>query len=63
MDFVLYEIFDASSHFEPTILDGYPNLLAFQSRIQMLPTVAAYIRSDKFLAKPFHGPMAYWRGN
>ena len=56
----MYELFDINSQLEPTVLDDFPNLKAFHGRVQAMPTVAAYINSDKFLAKPFNGAMAKW---
>ena len=63
MDFYLYEILDANSCLEPTVLADFPSLKNFHARIQALPAVAAYIKSDKFLPKPFNGAMAKWGGN
>ena len=62
IDFLVYELLDIHSHLEPSILEDFPNLKAYHARIQELPTVAAYMKSDKFLAKPLNGPMAAWGG-
>ena len=56
----MYEILDINSSLESSVLEDFPNLKAYHARIQALPTVAAYINSDKFLAKPFNGAMAKW---
>ena len=64
IDFVMYEILDVNSTFEATLLDDLElsNLKDFHARIQSLPTLAAYMKSDKFLSKPFTGHMANWGG-
>lgn len=63
MDFLMYELLDINSCLEPSVLDDFENLKAFHARVHQLPTVAAYINSDKFLAKPFNGKRAAWGGN
>lgn len=63
IDFLVYELLDVHSALEPTILKDFPNLKAFHARVQALPAVAAYMKSDKFLAKPLNGPMAAWGEN
>ena len=57
---MVYELLDVHSHLEPTILNDFPNLKAYHARIQELPTLAAYMKSDKFLAKPLNAAMAAW---
>ena len=59
----MYELLDVHSHLEPTILNDFANIKAYHARIQELPTVAAYIKSEKFLAKPLNAQMAVWGGN
>lgn len=63
IDFLMYELLDQNSHMEPTALDEFPNLKAFHARIQGLDQIAAYMKSDKFLARPLNGPMAFFAGN
>ena len=58
----MYEILYANSHLDANLLADFASLKAFHSRIQSLPTVAAYLKSDKFLPKPFNGAMATWGG-
>ena len=62
IDFVMYEILDVNSTFEATLLDDLElsNLKDFHARIQSLPTLAAYMKSDKFLAGPLNGATALW---
>lgn len=59
----MYELLDQNSHLEPTVLDESPNLKAFHARVQGLEQIAAYMKSDKFLARPLNGPMASFVGN
>lgn len=59
----MYELLDQNSHLEPTVLDEFPNLKAFHARVQGLEQIAAYMKSDKFLARPLNGPMASFVGN
>lgn len=59
----MYELLDQNSHLEPTVLDELPNLKAFHARVQGLEQIAAYMKSDKFLARPLNGPMASFAGN
>jgi glutathione S-transferase len=59
----MYELLDQNSHLEPTVLDEFPNLKAFHARVQGLEQIAAYMKSDKFLARPLNGPMASFAGN
>ena len=59
----MYELLDQNSHLEPTVLDEFHNLKAFHARVQGLEQIAAYMKSDKFLARPLNGPMASFAGN
>jgi len=56
----MYELLDVNCHLESNVLDDFTNLRAYHDRIQSLPTLAAYIKSDKFIAQPFNGATAYW---
>lgn len=60
---MVYELLDQNSHMEPTALDEFANLKAFHARVQELEPIAAYMKSDKFLARPLNGPMAFFAGN
>lgn len=62
VDFLVYEWLDVNRLFYPELLNGVDNLQAFQKRIESLPNVAAYIKSDKFIKWPLNGVMAQWGG-
>ena len=59
----MYELLDLNSILEPTALDEFPNLKAFHARVQGLDQIAAYMKSDKFIARPLNGPMASFGNN
>ncbi len=59
----MYELLDQNTILEPTALDEFPNLKAFHARVQQLDQIAAYMKSDKFLARPVNGPMASFANN
>lgn len=61
-DFILYEAFSVLKYLDPHCLDAYPNLSAFQQRIESLPRIKAYMCSDKFIKWPLHGWMATFGG-
>lgn len=63
VDFLLYELLDQNLHLEPTCLDGHANLKAFHERVRNLEPIAAYMKTDKYLAYPINGPMAAFGGN
>ena len=56
----MYEILDVNSTLEPNLLSELSNLKDFHARMQSLPTLAAFMKSDKFMARPLTGPMAHW---
>ena len=62
IDFLMYELMDINSHLEPTILDDVPSLKAYHDRIKNLPAIAAYMKSDRFLAYPLNAPFAAFGG-
>lgn len=56
----MYELLDVNNHFEAGILNNFPNVKNYHDRIEQLPNLAAYMKSDKYLARPFNGPYAAW---
>jgi len=60
VDFIAYELLDKLALFEKSIMSKYSNLVAFNARIEALPTVAKYMASDKFIKWPLNANMANW---
>ncbi|XP_078342174.1 glutathione S-transferase Mu 1-like [Oculina patagonica] len=58
VDFVLFETMDHHRIFEPSLLEPHKNLQEFVKRIEELPTVAAYRKSDRFKARPINNKIA-----
>ena len=46
-DFHMYEMLWVHNTLAPGVLDKYPKLVAFMKRIEALPTLSAYLKSDK----------------
>lgn len=57
-DFLAYEYLDQQNLFVPEIVSKYPNLNQFRARFESLPTIAAYLKSEKYLKWPLNGDMA-----
>jgi len=58
VDFLCYEIFFQTHVFDKALFEGLDNLLAYNKRFEALPTIAAYMSSDKFIKWPFNNNMA-----
>jgi glutathione S-transferase len=58
VDFIAYEALDVHRLLSPECLDAYDNLKSFMERFEALPTIAKYMKSDKFLKYPVNGDMA-----
>eukprot|EP01016_Furgasonia_blochmanni_P046473 TRINITY_DN66_c0_g1_i2.p1 TRINITY_DN66_c0_g1~~TRINITY_DN66_c0_g1_i2.p1 ORF type:complete len:267 (-),score=109.21 TRINITY_DN66_c0_g1_i2:165-965(-) len=52
-DCQLYDILNWVVALQPTILDGIQNLKDFHARFANLPQIQAYVKSDKYIPKPF----------
>lgn len=61
VDFILYEMMDQHRIFEPSLLEPHNNLKEFLTRIEELPAIAAYKKSDKFKAHPINNKMAKFK--
>jgi glutathione S-transferase len=46
-DFHMYEMLCVHNKLAPGILEKYPKLVAFMKRFEALPTLSAYLKSDK----------------
>ncbi|RWS23395.1 glutathione S-transferase-like protein [Leptotrombidium deliense] len=58
VDFVVYEWLDQHKLLEPNCLDNYSNLQQFTKRVESLPTIEKYMKSDKFLKYPLNNNIA-----
>ena len=56
----MYELLDINCLLEPNVLNDFPTLKDYHARIESLPPLAAYMKSDKFLAGPLNGATALW---
>ena len=59
-DFYVYEWLFIARLFAPEILEQHSNLLSFLQRIEQLPRVAEFIRSDKHIAFPISAVEGVW---
>ncbi|XP_063300497.1 glutathione S-transferase Mu 2-like [Pelobates fuscus] len=60
IDFVVYDVLDQHQMLEPTCLQNFQNLQDFLNRFEALPTIAAYMKSPRFMKTPIHNRMAFW---
>merc|ERR1712025_122790 len=51
-DFHFYEMLDQHKQLSPSILNKFPNLVAYVKRFEELPEIAAYMASPKFMKAP-----------
>lgn len=63
VDFMFWEILDHMYRFDDSMFAEFKNLLAFKANFEALPNVAAYIKSDRFMAGPCNNKMAKWGGD
>ena len=62
VDFVMYELLDQHRMWKADVLKAWPNLEQFLNRVEALPTVKAYMQSEKFMKTPVNNKMAKWGG-
>lgn len=60
-DFKAYEEFDKCRIIAPGCLDGYPKLAGFVARVEAIPAIASYLKSDRFAARPLNNPHAQFK--
>jgi glutathione S-transferase len=58
VDFLVADILNIYSLFEPTSLATFPNLSAYVQRVEDLPRVAEFLKSGKYQRRPVFGPLA-----
>ena len=57
-DFFVYELFWAHRKMAPGTIEKFPNLVQFMNRLEALPRICDYIKTDKFLKSPINNRMA-----
>lgn len=62
VDFIAYEMFAQHLVFSRASFADLANLTEFVARIEALPTMKAYLESDKHIKWPFNGDMASYGG-
>jgi len=60
VDFMLYEILYFLNELSPESIAGCKNLGCYIKRFEAIDNIAKYHKSDKFIDRPFFGPMALW---
>jgi|EP00037_Helgoeca_nana_P013253 glutathione S-transferase len=60
-DFKAYEEFDKCRLIAPGCLEAYPKLSAFTARVEAIPSIASYLKSDRFKARPLNNPHAQFK--
>jgi glutathione S-transferase len=61
VDFLLYETFDCLRNFAPQVMEKYPSLLAYCTRVEHIPEVKAFMASGKFFRGPINNTMAAYK--
>ncbi len=62
VDFQIYEVLWQLRKFVPNCLDGCNKLLSFLDRVESLPRIAEYMKSDHYISGPIWSPQANWEG-
>uniref|UniRef100_A0A8B9R273 Glutathione S-transferase n=1 Tax=Anas platyrhynchos TaxID=8839 RepID=A0A8B9R273_ANAPL len=60
VDFLMFDVLEQNSIFEPKCLEPYKNLKDFMDRFGALEKVAAYMKSSRFQKMPINNKMAKW---
>nr|XP_006979549.1 glutathione S-transferase Mu 1 isoform X1 [Peromyscus maniculatus bairdii] len=60
VDFLVYDILDQHRIFQPHCLDAFPNLNDFMVRFEGLKKISDYMKSSRFIYKPFYVKLAFW---
>ncbi|KAG8198423.1 hypothetical protein JTE90_021664 [Oedothorax gibbosus] len=63
VDFMAYDVFEYFRYLIPTVLDDFPTLKAYQSRIRQLPQLQAYFNSATYRRWPIFSPHAKFGGS
>nr|XP_033770836.1 glutathione S-transferase Mu 5-like [Geotrypetes seraphini] len=60
VDFVMYDVLDQHRMLEPKCLEQFQNLTSFLDRVEALDTIAAYMKSDRYIKTPINNRIAKW---
>ncbi|XP_052586188.1 glutathione S-transferase Mu 2-like [Peromyscus californicus insignis] len=60
VDFLVYDILDQHRIFQPHCLDAFPNLNDFMVRFEGLKKISDYMKSSRFIYKPFYVKLSFW---
>lgn len=60
VDILLADILNVYELFEPSALTAFPNLSGLLQRVEALPGIASFLKSDKYKRLPYFGPYAHW---
>jgi len=63
VDFIAYELLDKLLLLANDEVVKFDNFKQYLARFEALPTIAAYLKSDRFLKSPINGPTAKFGGN
>jgi hypothetical protein len=61
VDFALAEFFQCLMLIEPTLLENYENLTAYQKRVWALPELQNYFKSERWTERPCNNTIAKWK--
>ncbi|CAH8437025.1 unnamed protein product [Heterobilharzia americana] len=62
LDFMLYDALDVVLYMDKNCLNNFPKLVEFKQRIENLPRIKAYMKSDRFIEWPLQGWSAVFGG-
>jgi len=60
-DFVLYEVMSVCREMNPEVLASAPKIQEHLTRFESLPAIAAYLKSDRYFARPINNNMASFK--
>ncbi|KAL3191630.1 hypothetical protein MRX96_059723 [Rhipicephalus microplus] len=60
VDFLLYEGLDWHREFQPSVVQGYPNILEYMKRFEHLPNIQEYFASERYAKWPILGYPRTW---
>jgi len=61
VDFVMYELLDQHKELDASLLGPYENLLAFLKRVEEIPEIAEFQKSEKCFKGPINNKPAKFK--